>query len=465
MASTVGRNAPCPCGSGRKYKKCCLDKDEAQSRQPTVQSSTQDALAVGAVSSGVLSQTPELKGPSAANVPCELSPAEQRWERFFLDFDPAPLDRRLELACEAVETEPDFDSEWAFELCGGVIRRLQRESRLDEVDAFLDLIRARQPAVAEEEAHWLASYRTENALLREKADVRTALLAWVPHARRNLPFFEAMLDRLRFHNRIDDAIAATESAWPLFRSDPKLHNPEKWFLRPAVELVIDRAVDSQPALSPDDPTLWMALEPFLPDLDQNLVQEEVRVRAAASPRAWQAVALASSGENAEKNLHLLCMDFRDMLRLRLGWSLARAELGREELVSALLSWERSLRSKSKEKRLPIPTGATDWLLPNPDGIEEHIKSLADSFTGKSYRVAALTLALFPWLSFLVELGFLQAPQARSIADKLRERLESLPALLDRQVYDPVLKQDLEWALRKAAHRGTSSPMEERSPSP
>ena len=25
----VGRNAPCPCGSGKKYKKCCLDKDKA----------------------------------------------------------------------------------------------------------------------------------------------------------------------------------------------------------------------------------------------------------------------------------------------------------------------------------------------------------------------------------------------------------------------------------------------------
>ena len=22
----VGRNAPCPCGSGKKYKKCCIDK-------------------------------------------------------------------------------------------------------------------------------------------------------------------------------------------------------------------------------------------------------------------------------------------------------------------------------------------------------------------------------------------------------------------------------------------------------
>lgn len=25
----VGRNHPCPCGSGKKYKQCCLDADEA----------------------------------------------------------------------------------------------------------------------------------------------------------------------------------------------------------------------------------------------------------------------------------------------------------------------------------------------------------------------------------------------------------------------------------------------------
>ena len=29
IMSKVGRNAPCPCGSGKKYKKCCLSKDEA----------------------------------------------------------------------------------------------------------------------------------------------------------------------------------------------------------------------------------------------------------------------------------------------------------------------------------------------------------------------------------------------------------------------------------------------------
>jgi hypothetical protein len=29
----VGRNEPCPCGSGKKYKQCCLDKDEARARE------------------------------------------------------------------------------------------------------------------------------------------------------------------------------------------------------------------------------------------------------------------------------------------------------------------------------------------------------------------------------------------------------------------------------------------------
>ena len=29
----LGRNDPCHCGSGRKYKQCCLAKDEARERE------------------------------------------------------------------------------------------------------------------------------------------------------------------------------------------------------------------------------------------------------------------------------------------------------------------------------------------------------------------------------------------------------------------------------------------------
>jgi tetratricopeptide (TPR) repeat protein len=32
MAQKVGRNDPCPCGSGKKYKKCCLEKEAESAR-------------------------------------------------------------------------------------------------------------------------------------------------------------------------------------------------------------------------------------------------------------------------------------------------------------------------------------------------------------------------------------------------------------------------------------------------
>ncbi|AMV70932.1 hypothetical protein JCM30471_27510 [Desulfuromonas carbonis] len=43
--SIIGRNEPCPCGSGKKYKKCCLDKDgQFAARQREQMSATPRAL-------------------------------------------------------------------------------------------------------------------------------------------------------------------------------------------------------------------------------------------------------------------------------------------------------------------------------------------------------------------------------------------------------------------------------------
>ena len=46
-----GRNEPCPCGSGRKYKQCCLDKDDALASTAraaaAVEGTAQSAVVVG----------------------------------------------------------------------------------------------------------------------------------------------------------------------------------------------------------------------------------------------------------------------------------------------------------------------------------------------------------------------------------------------------------------------------------
>jgi tetratricopeptide (TPR) repeat protein len=45
--ATAGRNDPCPCGSGKKYKKCHLRDDEATTIPPTVAPTAQELLADG----------------------------------------------------------------------------------------------------------------------------------------------------------------------------------------------------------------------------------------------------------------------------------------------------------------------------------------------------------------------------------------------------------------------------------
>ncbi|MCB1084882.1 MAG: SEC-C domain-containing protein [Chlamydiia bacterium] len=52
----VGRNDPCPCGSGKKYKKCCASKPPLKRRSFTQMPSPEAKGSIQRIT-GVLSQT------------------------------------------------------------------------------------------------------------------------------------------------------------------------------------------------------------------------------------------------------------------------------------------------------------------------------------------------------------------------------------------------------------------------
>jgi hypothetical protein len=63
-----GRNDPCHCGSGRKYKHCCLEKDEAAAREARAKAA--EAAPQPAAEEGV---TPQRQVPKHAT--------QQPWKR------------------------------------------------------------------------------------------------------------------------------------------------------------------------------------------------------------------------------------------------------------------------------------------------------------------------------------------------------------------------------------------------
>jgi tetratricopeptide (TPR) repeat protein len=49
MATKPGRNDPCPCGSGQKYKRCCLEKDQRAQNAALADTATAQANATRAL--------------------------------------------------------------------------------------------------------------------------------------------------------------------------------------------------------------------------------------------------------------------------------------------------------------------------------------------------------------------------------------------------------------------------------
>jgi tetratricopeptide (TPR) repeat protein len=61
MANT-GRNDPCHCGSGKKYKRCCRDKDEAAEREALASRVTPPIVSPGQRSPEILAEMREALG-------------------------------------------------------------------------------------------------------------------------------------------------------------------------------------------------------------------------------------------------------------------------------------------------------------------------------------------------------------------------------------------------------------------
>ena len=58
IAARPGRNEPCHCGSGRKYKQCCLQKDEAEARVARAAAATVEGEAPAPAEKAAAAPTP-----------------------------------------------------------------------------------------------------------------------------------------------------------------------------------------------------------------------------------------------------------------------------------------------------------------------------------------------------------------------------------------------------------------------
>lgn len=476
----VGRNDPCHCGSGKKYKKCCLSKDEAA--RPAYEPAVELPSVVQDKSSPSGGTT--LPAPKAAQA---LTPQQQAQKDRWAEFERADFDTRIALF-EQTLTEPDIlDADLSLDLFLGLRDGADTAERRRQVSSLVDRLREQLPAVYENREPSYTSWRITEALDEGRhADVVALATRMGELAGQHIDEFNVVYNQLAWHGLLEALTRALSAGWPRVRKSRKI---VPWgvdeFADKGAYCVMFEWLDRCPDAREVDTELREAVSFFLPDLTQPL--DAVMARLAGwSQDTWAASDFQflagppnttkkrprqrtddDTDDEASNPSHELDDDDPEETRL---WNLGLEFIGyarnQEDIPftkgrlfeDCLTAYLRRRRAGDLEQRESILTAMSrpSWKSPpkRKPPVPDHPlcpdarsldRFLADRLNILGYRPyhAAVTLELLPaWLRFLVARGLLDPAQHARTLDKLRDLARRVAKLL-RDHDDPALAKCLD----------------------
>lgn len=159
-----GRNEPCPCGSGKKYKKCCLPKEKA-ARAATATNST--PLEQG---DGLAFEDEEVKEPRLFPAALEPSPYTdpliKQFNIFWDAFESSSYEEKWSLVADKLHESPEmFDAETVFEVGNALFSEAAQAGDIDRFNQLLDTFQDRVPDAYAYELGYVLEWRTFGALI------------------------------------------------------------------------------------------------------------------------------------------------------------------------------------------------------------------------------------------------------------------------------------------------------------
>jgi hypothetical protein len=416
----LGRNQPCPCGSGKKYKLCCLAKDEEQARREA----------------GPLVPPPALpyRGIRPEPISPEVQAAQERWVRFE---SAQSLEERVAIFREALATG-SLGSEDASEMLSEI---REEATEPEEHAAFVQLLgafRAQAPELYQVDVGDYHTWLIEDALERQAFEALPPLLEPFGHAPdRYLDHLFALIPLLMYHGQGRLLLDLLRRGWPTVKRSKTLM---PWaiaeYRQGLMALVLFDYVASAPAPRTDDPALAGALD--------GICEVDERVRANVSSLLGQGLEplrLADflsprDNETLAASLHRLTVEWLGELHRRHGVSLARGELARRALL-------RYLHRRAEER-----ASGRQLLLPAAEPLWRHLYAqLTSDEPGATYAVSCLLELLPRYVDWLVARCFVASPDARHALRGLGAVQQSLLRNLEEDLGDRAALRALERAGR------------------
>jgi hypothetical protein len=274
----AGRNDPCPCGSGKKYKKCCLAKDLEPTTKPTV----------------VIPPIPEW--PTAVALPEEaptpappLDPITERGNRLWGEFESRDEEGRIAVFLETLEDAEVMTDDMAFEMLNILRADAIKSGDRARVAEWVGALRERRPDVFAEGGHYYLSWGLQDALADSRQeDVHSLARELAARAGRDIDIFNRAIETLAYHGHLPVLVDALRVAWPLVKSSDHV---VPWgiseFAEKGVSHEIFDYLEHTTNPDPTDPALLDRIQFFIEEPREKYLREFLGDLTGTTGREWQ----------------------------------------------------------------------------------------------------------------------------------------------------------------------------------
>ena len=472
----AGRNDPCPCGSGKKYKKCCLTKDQSQTASGPSSSALPRPAPFPMSHSQPAGPTAPPHGPGTATPATPPDPITLRADSRWQEFESQAGEGQFAVFLETLGDAEVMTDDMAFEMLSVLhTRAAESGDRARFVDC-VEALRRCLPEVFDQGSHYYLSWCVVDALAENRQEVildQTRELA--TRADRDIDTFNRVADALGYHGQSSVLVEALRMAWPHVKSS---HDILPWGISEFVNKGADHEVfdflEQTTSVDPADPVLLDRVRFFVEELREDYLREFIGDLTGSSARVWQ------TGDFAQKpppkrrrddwddddspkeqpldpgaiNLSRLVAEFVGYLRREEGVPFTRGELVRQELEQYFvrrheggLDPEPSFLEQARHpnRRLPKPPPPAHPLCPERATLDVYLGGLMGLMNGLDYRAAALFQAMPAWLRFLETRQLIDANTRSKVAHELLPLHADLMGLWEKYTDDPSLgRQQQAW---------------------
>lgn len=460
----IGRNALCPCGSGKKYKKCCLPKDTAAAKQ------TREALRAAAMAA-------EQEEMTLAEVPPPVFPARFKplvpiikldepedplltaINTFYEAFMAADYQARWEMAETMLAETPEVcDGGMAFEIVSELVQTVVTAGDYARFLTLLKTIQTQAPAAWESELSYMLEWKTIFAqIMGDRETLQEAFTQLSQVANNDLDIYYRALPYLAWHDEHTLLLAGLRLARVSIQNSEGL---VPWTYTEFAEKLGDydlvHEIITNPQLTADDPVLRQR---FTDEYKLKLVDEFEESLAYHAGQKTPAFALAdyvvslqhsTDKDAARTRLAYLVRAFSYYAWQVEGIPLTRVELGRERLYMYLvlrglgkLEEEQSKKAnRRRSKSAQIKTEVHPLELERRQ-VNAYLTRYVISFLFIPYHEIVAFFSLIPaWLRYLSRLQLLDVSRVDSILVDLKPLTRDLINLVESSVYDNALIQSL-----------------------